>query len=376
MKEKFTEAKIKSLLKDHKKGLTISEISSFLGTNRNSIAKYLEILQMSGQVECTVFGAARVFNLAHRIPTSAFLNITSDLVCIIDNRNCILSANENFIEFFGLQNREISGQILGDTPHSIPGTPPFPELFSDVFQGEETVKEIIVHKNKRVWYLKIRGIPTVFDDGSSGTTIFIEDVTREREYIHNLEFLARTSAALADMGEDENIYQYIADRLAELVPESIISVQSIDLDTRISRFEVIGGDESFYKPILQELGTSMKELTMNIDNTPEAIPVLMTNTLTEGPGNMYTLVYRMIPEDVCNRIDERYALGKDFIMGCVCRGGLFGNVTIKLKKGAELRNRETIEAFVKQAGVALQRRHMREKLRRTEAQLRNYKNTK
>jgi PAS domain S-box-containing protein len=375
MKERSPEAKIKSLLKDHPKGLTISKISSCLRTNRNSIAKYLEVLQMAGQVESRVIGTAKVFNLAHRIPTSALLNRTSDLVCIIDNRNCVLYANKKFIEFFGLQNREISGQILEDIPHSIPDTPPFVRLFSDVLRPEETVKEITVLKNKRRWHLKIRGIPTVYDDGSSGTTIFIEDVTRVREYIHDLEFLTRTSAALADIGENENIYQYIVDRIAELIPESIVSVYSIDLDTRLSKCEAAGGDEGFYKPVFQELGTNLKGFTMDIDNIPEAMPVLMMNALTEGPGKLYSLVYQMIPEEVCNRIDERYALGKDFIMGCVCRGGLFGNVTIKLKKGAELRNQETIEAFVKQAGVALQRRHMREKLRRAEEELRKFQNT-
>jgi hypothetical protein len=37
--------------------------------------------------------------------------------------------------------------------------------------------------------------------------------------------------------------------------------------------------------------------------------------------------------------------------------------------GKELRNKELIEAFVRQTGVALQRRHIREKLRRIETQL-------
>jgi predicted transcriptional regulator len=43
--------RIKILLQPHPKGLTITEISSRLKMNRNSVAKYLEVLLISGQVE-------------------------------------------------------------------------------------------------------------------------------------------------------------------------------------------------------------------------------------------------------------------------------------------------------------------------------------
>ena len=37
---------------------------------------------------------------------------------------------------------------------------------------------------------------------------------RIKNYIRNMEFLARTSATFADVADDENIYQYMADRIA------------------------------------------------------------------------------------------------------------------------------------------------------------------
>jgi hypothetical protein len=49
-------------------------------------------------------------------------------------------------------------------------------------------------------------------------------------------------------------------------------------------------------------------------------------------------------------------------------GGVYGAITIRLRKGIELMNKETIEAFVRQ-GVALQRRHAREKLARAEVRI-------
>ena len=55
--------KIRNLLKSHPKGLSISEISSRLNMNRNSVAKYLELLSISGKVEMQEFGSSKVYYL-------------------------------------------------------------------------------------------------------------------------------------------------------------------------------------------------------------------------------------------------------------------------------------------------------------------------
>ncbi|HUU74810.1 MAG TPA: helix-turn-helix domain-containing protein [Methanoregulaceae archaeon] len=53
-------SRVRELLCSHPKGLTISEISTELGINRNSLAKYLNMLTISGQLEMQSYGASRV----------------------------------------------------------------------------------------------------------------------------------------------------------------------------------------------------------------------------------------------------------------------------------------------------------------------------
>ena len=53
-------------------------------------------------------------------------------------------------------------------------------------------------------------------------------------------------------------------------------------------------------------------------------------------------------------------------MGCTCRKGIYGNISLRFQHEDDLTNQETVEAFVRQAGVALQRRYLREKLRKAE----------
>ena len=58
-----------------------------------------------------------------------------------------------------------------------------------------------------------------------------------------------TSATFADMGDDENIYQFMADRVAELEPKCHIVVMSIDTDTKMTTMRAFAGDKEMTKVI-------------------------------------------------------------------------------------------------------------------------------
>src|SRR5512138_2099041 len=86
--------KIKRVLKWHQRGMTISDLASEMKINRNLVAKYLDMLLISGQVEMQVIGAAKAYFLSRRVPVSALLEFSSDLVVVVDNDERILQINE------------------------------------------------------------------------------------------------------------------------------------------------------------------------------------------------------------------------------------------------------------------------------------------
>jgi PAS domain-containing protein len=370
--ERGVELAIKELLGRNRRGLAIAEIVSRLGMGRNAVVKYLAVLEAKGDVESLVFGNTRVYFTARRVPASALLSLSRDLVCTVDESSFIAFANPRFCSFFGIDDSGPAGRNLCDLHAMVKGGPLLSFLLEDLCSEDEITREMTLVKEgegapERAYHLRARGIPTLFDDGTRGTTILLEDLTAEREYVRNLEFLARTSAALADMGEEENIYQYMADRIAELAPDSMIAVSSIDMESRIQHIAALAGDPDMLQGLFSGLNiTDPGKAVFSLDNIPEAEVFLSRRTLQEEAERLYIQLYRMFPEDVCDRIQEQLSLGRNYGMGCVCRGGLYGAVTIRLRKGMELRNKETIEAFIRQAGVALQRRHVREKLRQAE----------
>jgi PAS domain S-box-containing protein len=359
--------RIRNLLRQHPRGLHIADISARLKTSRDLISKYLEILEVTGQVESRTLGSARVFSLTSRVPASALLDLSSDLVCTLDNRGSFLFANHRFLEFLGLTEKDLIGIHILDVRSDRLSEPALPVLFSDLLAGSEGVRELSCRREGNTCHLRVRGIPTVFEDGRRGMTVLMEDITKEREYVRDLEFLARTSTELADIGDDENIYQYIAERIAEIVPDSIVAITSIDMGTRIQKGAAVAGNPEMVRGLLSGLNiTTAEEVVFTMDNTPGAVEFFSQRTLEEVANRLYIQLFKMYPEEVCDRIQEELSLGRNYAMGCVCRGGLYGAVDIRLRKGTELRDKETIEAFIRQAGVALQRRTIREKLREAE----------
>ena len=89
--------KIRDLLKKNPKGLTISELSQKVNLNRNSLAKYLEILLVSGQVEMESFGTAKVYYLSQRVPVSALLKFSTDLIVLLDSNLQVVQINDNVL---------------------------------------------------------------------------------------------------------------------------------------------------------------------------------------------------------------------------------------------------------------------------------------
>src|SRR5208283_3968898 len=86
--------RIKQVLKWNPRGMTISDLTKKLQINRNLIAKNLDMLVISGQVEMQPVGAAKVYFLSQRVPVSSMLEFSSDLVIMIDRDQKIIFVNE------------------------------------------------------------------------------------------------------------------------------------------------------------------------------------------------------------------------------------------------------------------------------------------
>ena len=136
MKQQTAEL-IREVLKKNPQGLSITEIVRQVRVNRNTAGRYLEKLLVSGQVEMRHLGMAKIYALSNRVPVSAVLSISSELILQLDNSTRIVFINDVFARFLSVPASELAGKNIEYTPLVSAFNDLFPAFMERVKAGLE-----------------------------------------------------------------------------------------------------------------------------------------------------------------------------------------------------------------------------------------------
>jgi len=211
-------AKIKQILKWRPRGMTISDLSSQMELNRNLVAKYLEILLISGQVEMQEIGPAKVYFLTQRVPISTMLEFSSDLVIVVDSEGKILQVNEHVVSLLDMKREAITGLRVQEIDN-----PFIHNLWNSIKNQHEHQKsgDITSFSNMvrgELRHFRIKQVPTVFENGSEGYTYLIEDTTTQKKYQEMLEISEAKYRGLVQSSGEAIIGMTIQGRLVSWNP--------------------------------------------------------------------------------------------------------------------------------------------------------------
>jgi PAS domain S-box-containing protein len=245
-------ASIKNLLRQNPEGMSVTDIAKALKKNKNTTGRYLDILLISGQVDMRTYGMAKVFTLSQRVPLSAVLSYSKDLIMVLDKESRIADINDNFLNLLNLTRKDAVGKNItylkspGADVHelvnSLITTPSEEEVSTLSFQVKDTGERIFKQKS----------IPTVFDDGARGVTIILSDVTedilRERELRDREERFRMMAENIQDglliLENEKNTF--VNNRFAEITGYSFEELWAMDPLTIIAP-----EDRDMLKPILE-----------------------------------------------------------------------------------------------------------------------------
>ncbi|GAB6285863.1 MAG: hypothetical protein STSR0009_20640 [Methanoregula sp.] len=245
-------ALIKKLLKKNPNGMSVTDISRALKKTKNTIGRYLDILLISGQVNMRTYGMAKVFTLSQRVPLSAILGYSKELIMVLDADGRINEVNDNFLRFLDLTREDTIGKNI---QYLSPPDVDVHDLLDtiatgDLKEGKNTVTFRIKEKSERIFNLK--HIPTVFEDGGKGITVILEDMTEhilaEREIRGSEERFRMMAENIRDgliiMENGKNVYAnsriaeitgYSFEKLMKKDPLSIVAPE--DQKTVAKRFK-------------------------------------------------------------------------------------------------------------------------------------------
>ncbi len=243
-------SRIKELLRQQHQGMSITDIAEKLGRNKHSVGRYLDILHASGHVDLRTFGMAKVYTLSSRVPLSALLSFTTDLVIVVDKDLRIVQSNELFLSLMNLNKDQIIFQEIPNIPASDPAIHSFLGVLAEQIRLTQDLDEIeLLTEPKRYFHLRI--VPTVFDDGKAGTTIILEDITAERlaqneirksrEFFEDIIANMSDGILVAEMKDDKKEILFINDRFTDITGytrEELETIEPIQLaeNTEKGRF--------------------------------------------------------------------------------------------------------------------------------------------
>jgi PAS domain S-box-containing protein len=181
-------SRIRTILIDNPKGLTTEEIAKKLPLNRTSTAKYLNTLLISGQAEMRTYGRAKVFTLSQRIPFSQMLNLSSDLLIVLDHDLAIKQVNEPLLKTFDLKTETLTGTRIDNSP-LLPYLQNNLEMIRESSKGKEITKLERIEIQGNEFFFRMKMIPVVFDQGEQGLAVILQDITELKKYQLHLEGL-------------------------------------------------------------------------------------------------------------------------------------------------------------------------------------------
>jgi len=169
---------IKKVLKENPKGMTVTDISRKIKINRNSVAKYLDIMRISGHVEMITFGPAKVFFPSRRVPIFDMLNYTSDYILVFDTNLKITIVNNSFLHFIKLNREEVIGHRINNIIEKVfKNNTELLVGIKEALEGKNFIQDINFQKNKNNYFFKVKVVPTTFEDGKQGGTLVIKNNT-------------------------------------------------------------------------------------------------------------------------------------------------------------------------------------------------------
>ncbi len=214
--------KVKHVLSENPRGLTIGEISDKIKINRNSVAKYLEVLRVSGQVEMRALGPAKLFYLSHRIPISSMMNLSSDYIVTLDSDLKILHVNDNLVRLLDREKDALTGLGIDEFPHPIFKSREILAEIDKADSGKSSTIEVRSKFSGKDFYFHTRIVPATFEDGSHGVILCMEDITKRkqaenalRERIKELNCLYGISQLVEKF---ENNLESILEGVVHLIP--------------------------------------------------------------------------------------------------------------------------------------------------------------
>lgn len=184
--------------------------------------------------------------------------------------------------------------------------------------------------------------------------------------LDELEFLSNASVALAELRPEENLFQFVVQRLAKLAPHSLVIAISYEPRGGTASVCAVAGPEDM-QSLARELAGEPLGYELRVDE--QARQILSEGRLSRVEGGMHQLTFGAWPVDLARLVEKRLGISAIYGQPFSRQGDFLGAVAF-LSRVPTLEHSRLIEVFVRLAAVAIQRRRAEAQLRESERRFR------
>ncbi len=179
-----------------------------------------------------------------------------------------------------------------------------------------------------------------------------------------LRSFAEMSTKLANSSSDDDIYQIIGESLYQLVPNSLVSINSFEKTSDLFYVKAIVGANTHITTLAKVLGKNPVGMSFAIDDV--ARRELSGESLKKVPGGLYSLTMGNIPKTVCTVIEKLLNIKNVYAIALTRKGELLGSASLLVQNGTDYMQPELIQTFVSLASISLQRWKAEEAFQKSE----------
>jgi PAS domain S-box-containing protein len=149
------------------------------------VAKYLDVLCISGAVELKVIGSAKIYTLTKRIPISSILSLSSDYLFVLDEEFAVTYVNDHVLNFEKKTSENVVGKYVENAGFRLLSLPDIDTILKECTHGKDILKEIEVDNDGKMWYFRAKFVPSILENGKRGILAIFDDITMLGIQINN-----------------------------------------------------------------------------------------------------------------------------------------------------------------------------------------------
>lgn len=190
--------KLREVLKQQKKPLSISEIARKANISRITATRYLDQMYLSGQVRLFEMGKAKKYLISSETSLHPLCDLSSDFILTLDNDFRILYVNEAYLRFSNLTRNSVIGKRIDALHLDIFASINILNLLQN-FHGKDLEYHTmeVSHDNEN-FFFDITLAKVRITSLNLAIAIVIKDVTAERRWDKERRFLASVVASSRD----------------------------------------------------------------------------------------------------------------------------------------------------------------------------------